>query len=607
MYKICVFAGTTEGRKLVDFLNGQSAFVTACVATEYGEALLGSADNLTVLAGRMTRDEMINMLSETCYDLVIDATHPYAVNVTDNISYACNVTGTEYIRLLREKSQVSANEVFVSDVASAVEFLNTTKGNILLTTGIKDLPQYIGIHGFEDRVYARVLPTEYSLEACSFAGLKPSHIIAMQGPFSEEMNAAMLNSLSAKYMITKDSGEAGGFDNKVKAVKRTGTILVVIGRPLQREGLSFSETVEVLCSRFDCVYRPYAAIVGIGPGNNDAMTCEVCSEIKQADCIIGARRMLDLTVCNGQNEYEAIAPDKISGFIMNHKEYQRFAIVMSGDVGFYSGAKKLIPLLDKCEVKVLPGLNSLAYLCARLKMSYENIPTVSLHGRDCDIIPYVRENYCVFALLGGEKGVNDLCYNLINNGLEQVKIYVGERLSYRDEKITSGTARELADGIYDALSVALIENNCSDEVITYGLPDNAFLRITGIDERVPMTKSEVRSVCLSKLRIAENSVCWDVGAGTGAVAVEMARYARKGMVYAIERKESAAKLIQCNKDKFSLNNMTIISGTAPEICSGLPIPDRVFIGGSSGNMREIISYLIDINPYVRIVATAVSL
>lgn len=607
MYKICIFAGTTEGRRLIEFLSTQSVLVTACVATEYGETLLESSDNLTVSSKRMTKDEMIKMFSETHYDMVIDATHPYADIVTENIEYACINTNTEYLRLLRDNSLISSDAVFVSDIFEAVDFLNKTDGNIFLTTGSKELLKYIGIKDFENRVYARVLPTETSLEACRIAGIKPSHIIAMQGPFSEDINVSMLKSVSAKYMVTKDGGDAGGFDAKMTAAQKSGVQMIVIGRPPQKEGLSFSETVNILCSKFGCIYKPYVTIAAIGMGNQETMTGEARKAIMSADCLIGAKRMIEAVDCTGKSVYEAVNAEKIAEIIMSHSEYQHFTVVMSGDTGFFSGTKKLLPLLDGCRVKVLPGISSLVYLCAKLKISYEDIVVVSTHGRDYNIIPDVRANERVFVLTGGENGVKNLCKTLICQGLGYVKMSIGERLSYHDEKITKGTAEELVNGTYDSLSVVLIENEYTNDIVTHGLPDDVFERIIGDEKIVPMTKSEVRSVCLSKLRLTEKAVCWDIGAGTGSVSVEMALKARKGWVYAVECKENAVQLLQCNKEKFSLNNLTVISGTAPQVCSELPVPTHAFIGGSSGNMKEIISMLLKKNPTVRIVATAISL
>ncbi len=607
MYKICVFAGTTEGRELVEFLSSQPLTVTACVATEYGETLLPKAENLTISAKRLSLDEMTQMLACSSFDLVIDATHPYATSVTENIAAACRTSGTEYLRLLREPSKLSSDAVYVSDVKAAVDFLESTEGNILLTTGSKDLEKFSELRDFKERVYARVLPMTASLEVCRAVGLEAAHIIAMQGPFSEEMNLAMLDSVAASWLVTKDGGQAGGFTEKLSAAHKAGVRLLVIGCPPQKEGLSLSETISILCSHFGCCRKTRVYILGIGPGSRSAMTQEVRQAIERADCFIGAKRMLEAVATAGQCVYEAVDPQKIADFIFSHPEYRHFAVLMSGDVGFFSGAKKLLPLLKECELEVLPGISSLAYLCARLKTSYEDIFVTSVHGRPLDIIPTIRANSRVFVLLGGENGINALCRALISAGLGNVQISLGERLSYPDERIIRGRASDLADGHYKKLSVALIENNCPDAPVTPGLPDRAFQRQEGFDGVVPMTKSEVRAVCLSKLQLTEASICWDVGAGTGSVAVEMALQAKKGQVYAIERKSAAVELLERNRDSFSLRNLTIIEGWAPEACLDLPTPSHAFIGGSSGNMRDILALLLNKNPHIRIVATAISL
>ena len=210
-------------------------------------------------------------------------------------------------------------------------------------------------------------------------------------------------------------------------------------------------------------------------------------------------------------------------------------------------------------------------------------------------------------LVGGERGINDLCSRLTAGGLGLVHLSIGQRLGYPDERIVCGTAAALAEGAYDPLSVALIENPRPDAPVTPGLPDEAFLRNGEDAAVVPMTKSEVRAVCLSKLRLTAQSICWDIGAGTGSVSVEMALLAKEGRVYAVERREDAGQLLAQNREKFGLENLELISGSAPEVCRDLPAPDCVFIGGSAGNLREILALALAKNPRVRIVATAVSL
>ena len=603
MCRLCVFAGTTEGRELVEFICTQDLTVTACVATEYGETLLKPHENLTISAQRLTEQEMEALFSREKFDLVIDATHPYASVVTENIASACEKAGVPYQRLLRTGCKAGEDAVFVPDIPAAVDYLNGTVGTILLTTGSKELAKYTGIENFADRVYARVLPMEDSLRLCQSAGLKPAHILAMQGPFSVDMNIAMLKSVGAKYLVTKDSGTAGGFDEKVTAARAAGAVLVVIGRPPQREGLTLPETIDFLCQKFDLHRKPKVTVVGIGPGSREAMTLEVRRALEEADCLIGAKRMLEAALRPGQTVFDAVSPTKIAEYIQNHPEYSRFAVAMSGDVGFFSGTKKLLPLLSDCEVTVLPGLSSLVYLCARLGTSYEDVRPVSLHGREHDIVPDIKKYRRVFILVGGENGMGLLCKQLTQAGLGGVKISTGENLSYPQERITIGPAAALAEKTFDSLSVALIENPDADPVVTHGLPDEAFQRT----ESVPMTKSEVRSVCLSKLALTEHAICWDVGAGSGSVAIEMALKATGGEVYAIERKDVAVELLRENTRRFGLENLTVVPGLAPEVCRELPAPTHVFIGGSAGNMRQILEEILGKNPNARIVATAVTL
>ena len=607
MSKICIFGGTTEGRKLAEFLSGQPCDVTVCVATDYGQTLLPEGEHVSVSARRLPVGEIVSLLTEHRFDLVIDATHPYAQSITKSIARACRETETLRWRLLRSASGVSPEHTYVETVSDAAAFLSETEGNILLTTGSKELAGFSQLPGFSERVWARVLPLQSSLDACAQAGLPASHIFAMQGPFSEAMNAAMLRTIGAQYLVTKDGGTPGGFEEKESAAKSAGARLVVIGRPPEEEGLSLSKTISALCTRFGFAPKPEVFIAGIGPGSEALQTQEVRAAIRRADCLIGARRMLDAMAGPQQLTIDAIAPETIASHIAQHPECGVFCVVMSGDTGFYSGTKKLLPLLKEYRVRVLPGLSSMSYLCARVGVSYEDAVPVSLHGRDFDIAREVRRRRKVFTLVGGDGGMQALCERLTQAGLGHVRIAVGERLSYPDEAITRGTAQELRSHTFDKLSAALIENDTPNEIVTPGLPDEAFLRNLEPGKLVPMTKSEVRSICLSKLRLTPNAVCWDVGAGTGSVSIEMARLCADGTVYAIEKNEQALALLEKNQESFSASNMQIIPGLAPEACRDLPAPTHAFLGGTSGSVRDILALLLEKNPHVRIVATAVTL
>ena len=603
MCKLCVFAGTSEGRSLIEALTGRGAAITACVATEYGEVLLGSHSDVRVLAGRMNVEEMTALLRAEAFDAVVDATHPYADVVTQNIAAACREVGATYLRLLRGSSMSDSDGAFVPDVTACVNYLRTTEGNILLTTGSKQLPQFCADPDLRARIYARVLPMQASLQTCADCGIAPDHIIAMQGPFDEALNCAMLRAVNARYMVTKDTGGAGGYGAKIAAAKRAGAQAVVIGRPAQVEGYAFHELLAHLEETLNLTPpRKRVVLAGLGMGNIETRTLGLERAIREADCLIGAQRMLESVDCTDKRCHTAVLARDIADFIRSDPG-RRYAVLLSGDTGFYSGARGLVAELTDMDVEVLPGVGSLQYFCARLQRPWQDVRALSLHGRDCDFVGEVRRNPAVFALVGGSDGAHQAIARLCDAGLTHCTVHVGQRLGYEDERIASGTARELLNERFDPLSVVLVENESSSAfVVTHGLPDEAFDR-----DETPMTKSEVRSISLSKLQLTRGAVVYDVGSGSGSVSVECALQATQGRVYAIEMKEKALALTRRNAEKFNLTNLEVVAGAAPDALEDLPAPTHAFIGGSTGNLRGILDCLLAKNPDVRIVATAVTL
>lgn len=247
MSNYLVFAGTTEGRRLIELLYRCGVSVCASVATGYGRQLL--PNTVRVFADRLDQDEMATMLQNLKFDCVIDATHPYAVEATRNIRQACEQTGTRYLRISRPSAQLDGC-VYVEDARQAVEVLGATTGSALLTTGSKDLDVFTSLPDFQKRLYPRILPALESLQRCLVLGYPPGHIIAMQGPFSREMNLATLREVGASLLVTKDSGEAGGFPAKLAAAQDAGATAIVIGRPSADSGMGYRETVSRLVHEF---------------------------------------------------------------------------------------------------------------------------------------------------------------------------------------------------------------------------------------------------------------------------------------------------------------------------------------------------------------------
>ena len=624
MDKILLFAGTTEGRNLAEFLEKNQIPTEVCVATQYGETLLEEGKYLHVHAGRLDETEMEQQIQKQQITLVIDATHPYAVIVSQNIRRACSRTGTEYIRLARKETDASWKQEMedvteVASVAEAAAFLAKKEGRIFAATGSKELSAYQVIPDYQDRVVARVLSTPEAVSECAMLGFSGKNLICMQGPFTEDLNVAMLRQAQASWMVTKESGKAGGFLEKLRAAKKAGAKLVVIKRPGERsEEIAEDQKKEnlyaicdegqirsLLGKRLGICPKRQLYLVGIGMGNEKNRTVEAEQICQSADLLIGARRMLQSVKTEGKAVFESYKPDEIAAYLAEHPQYETAAVLLSGDIGFYSGAKKLYDAIERTEgleQMEISGISSVVYFCGKLGVSWEDVHLLSLHGRKQNLIDAVKYHEKVFVLCGEKDGIPKICCKLKEYGLGDVKVAVGTDLSYEQERIVQGTAESLMKEDFAPLSVLLICNPDVKKRIGHGLDDDLFLR-----GKVPMTKSEVRSISLSKLRLHKDAVVWDVGAGTGSVSIEAASLAKDGVVYAIEKKDEAIDLLEQNKRKFGTDNLEIIKGLAPEALEGLPAPTHAFIGGSSGNLKEILEVLLEQNPRVRVVINAIAL
>ena len=235
-----VFSGTTEGRVFSKQLAALGADVLVSVATPLGAEEQGDFVGITVHCGRLAPEEMEVLLQGA--DLCVDATHPYAVDATQNIRAACRRSGTEYHRLLRMESSLPAGSMVFASAAHAAGFLAQTSGNILLATGAKELAAFAALA--PERLFPRVLPTREGIAACEAADIPHKNIIAMQGPFSYALNRALLEQFHIRFLVTKDGGAAGGFEEKAQAAADADVQLLVIRRPAET-----GETMEQILAR----------------------------------------------------------------------------------------------------------------------------------------------------------------------------------------------------------------------------------------------------------------------------------------------------------------------------------------------------------------------
>jgi len=409
-------------------------------------------------------------------------------------------------------------------------------------------------------------------------------------------------------------------------------------------------------------------LIGMGTGSENFLTIEAESALRKAQIIFGAKRILEIaenSLRSGFSEERQAESGKnlpkseplyraeeIFSYLKENPQYEKASVVFSGDVGFFSGAEtffsflgtadksseKVKPEVCDWEINVIPGISSAVYFASKLQKSWQNWKFLSLHGAKCNAIGQIRKNPGCFFILSGIEDVRNLGKMLEkaikNRVIPEVNCYLGSNLSYDVEKIiqispeklafyqekenseadnlnsaravskTAQTTANLSDNtLKNSLFVLLVENEgAKSQPVMPFLNDEDFIR----GEKIPMTKKEVRRLSLASLGLSETSIFYDIGSGTGSVTVEAARIATEGHVFAVECSEEAFELTKKNVDKFCLENVTCILGKAPE-CLDFPSPTHVFIGGSKGNLREIVEFVLKKNPKVRIVANFVSL
>ncbi|MFV0498545.1 MAG: precorrin-6y C5,15-methyltransferase (decarboxylating) subunit CbiE [Bacilli bacterium] len=337
-------------------------------------------------------------------------------------------------------------------------------------------------------------------------------------------------------------------------------------------------------------------IIGYGMGD-DKLLCDDTKEIiNLANCVLTTSR-----IGNNDSKFEKLNLTQIyERLSMNLKGTT--VLLVSGDVGFFSVSRTIYDKFSKMyKILLINGFSSLQYFSAKLGFNYDDAKVISVHGRDINIIGAVVYNFKVFVLTGGKSSVNEVAKKLCKYGLENVMIYVGENLSYKNESIINGTALELSRMEFDDLSVMYIinENFITNNTTMF---DKEFIRSS-----IPMTKEEIRWVCIQKLCLNSQDIVFDIGSGTGSIAIESARRVYDGFVYAIETNQDACNLIKENISKHRTFNIEVVNNMAPDNFEKLQMPNKAIIGGSKGNIKMIINALLRINPKIKIVVNAITI
>jgi precorrin-6Y C5,15-methyltransferase (decarboxylating) len=343
-------------------------------------------------------------------------------------------------------------------------------------------------------------------------------------------------------------------------------------------------------------------VAGAGPGAEEFYTGKMKAQAAAADVILTSERLAGPMKELNSNVVVAGVMETVDYIRRNAASEETVCVAASGDTGFYSIASTIRKNLPEgVEAEFICGISSMQYFAAVTGIGYEDLKLISLHGKTGSAVPFVCYNKKVFALTGGRIKAEDVIRELCEAGLGRVRVHVGEALSSRDQRVMSGSAEELSGERFDDLTVMIMENDfCTDRYRT--LRDGDFVR-----GKTPMTKAAIRDLAVAGLEIHPTDVVYDIGAGTGSVTCALALKASESFVYAVEKEEDAAALIRENMEKLGVRNIRLVCGTAPAAMEGFPPADKVFIGGSTGNLAEIVSRILSDNEEAVMMVTAVTL
>ena len=467
MSDVIIFGGTTEGRRLAEFCGEHKIQTVVCVVSEYGEMLVPESTSVRVIRRALEKDEMEALFVAEKPSLVLDATHPYARVVTENVTQVCQKMGIVWYRVLRKSELETKNAdsiVTVDSVDQAVEWLKSHEGTVLVTTGSKELVKYTAIPDYKERIFARILPDSQALLNSEALGFPRNHMIAMQGPFSLEMNIATMRMTGANYLVTKESGHAGGFLDKIHAAEAVGAIALVIGRPLKETGISLEEACQYLEPFGTETISRTITLIGIGMGAPGMWTVAARKTLLEADAVAGASRMVESVEKDLGEKAVLKAYDgkKILDWFEHAPQLRKLAVLYSGDTGFYSGASGLAETLrerqkagkdQEIQLEILPGISTVSYLASKLQIPWQDLELESLHGREAKPWEALERGKNVFLLLGGVEPVAEVSRMISEHGFGSWLVSAGKNLSYDDEEILTDTAenmmnKKLGDGLW---------------------------------------------------------------------------------------------------------------------------------------------------------------
>ena len=331
-------------------------------------------------------------------------------------------------------------------------------------------------------------------------------------------------------------------------------------------------------------------IIGMGMGPQD-LTAKHLSIIAQADILVGGKRLLE----NFKDRPAQKKPigkdiDGIIEFVRAESKLKKIVVLASGDPLFYGIGARMAGALGARRVRIYPNISSVAAAFARIKEPWNDAAIISLHGRKNDdkLFSALESENKIAVFTDPKKNPAWLAARLIEKEFSNFKMCVLEALGSDSERF-NWYPLEMAAGMKFAEPNMVVLKRSPLKIkstlhIHPGSPDNWYDHPGGL-----ITKSEIRAITLSKLRLAPDHTLWDLGAGSGSISIEASLFIKKGKIFAVEKNPDRIENIKNNSKRFKVRNLKIVHAVLPAGLSGLARPDRIFIGGGGKDLKTIIT------------------
>lgn len=570
MSRVMLFAGLEEGISLCEKLSALDVVIDVYGEYESIRETYPQKNNIHIHITELNGDNIRLEYERLEPDVVVDGAHIADVSIHEAIKEI--VPSKRYIRLREEREKLDV--AYCESMKDVVAVVNRTRSNVYFTTGDLGLDDISGIVDSRKRVYIDLPKGNMFLRRAAASGISVSRINDIFD-YTEEELIGIIKDNAIKYIVVREDESRLRMKMMYSAAKKTNIIMIVL-RP-EEDSFTVDEVIEKIKS-IDTIKQVY--IIGAGAGNPKNMTVEALEAIEKCEVVIGSEELIKLLGIKNKELHFAQGPEDIKEFINSHF-YSRLAVVTQGDVCLLNGIADFIRAMKSYNVNVIQGVSSIAYLAARLGIDWINCITVD--SMKDNVLKAVAENRGVFVFTEGN--TNAVLKMLKDNGFENVAVCVAERLSLADEKITTGYVYELADGEYDDLTVMYFENT------KYGKASSLVKDENLISGNIHILNKNLRAVVMRDLDLRANEVVYDIGAGCGAMAVEIALISDRSRVYAIDKNINAVELIERNCALYTVSNVRTLSGDAMDVTGSLPKPDAVLIEGYDGNVIDLVKCL----------------